>query len=70
MKRQKLSINPTSMPAYMGFTLQNISILNITDEQKQNLLSLKKTIMSTAHPIKEGITKLEEELERLKNGQN
>ncbi len=45
----------TSLPAYMGFSMQNANRLNITEEQTKELAALKSVIMPVAHPLKEGV---------------
>ncbi len=45
----------TSLPAYMGFSMQNAHILNITEAQTKELAALKSVIMSVARPLKDGI---------------
>jgi len=45
----------TSLPAYMGFSLQNANRLNISEEQTRELAALKSVIMPLAHPLKDGV---------------
>ena len=45
----------TSLPAYMGFSMQNAHRLNITEEQAKQLAALKSVIMPVAHPLKDGV---------------
>ena len=58
----------TSLPAYMGFSMQNTNRLNISDELLKKLVALKSVIMPVAHPLKEGV--IESELKMLELYQN